>query len=234
MGKMIDVNRPDGGSTPAYLAQAQAQESEQANAPVADSPAIVLIQEWWGLNDHIKGVADRLAAEGYTVLAPDLYRGRQTTAADEANHLMTGLDFMDATHQDIQGCVAWLGQGGRRVGVMGFCMGGALTVAAAVHVPGLAAAVCFYGIPPQEVADPARIRIPFQGHFATQDTWCTPQAAAGLEQAMRAAGQSPELHHYDAQHAFFNDSRRAEVYDEACAQLAWARTTAFLAQHLRG
>lgn len=224
MGKMIEVQRPDGRSTPAYLAE----------APVAGGAAVVLIQEWWGLNGHIQGVADRLAAEGYAVLAPDLYRGRQTTVADEANHLMTELDFTDTTQQDIQGCVSWLGQGGRRVGVMGFCMGGALTVAAAVHVQGVSAAVCFYGIPPKEVADPARIRIPFQGHFATQDTWCTPQAAAALEQAMHAAGQSPEVHHYDAQHAFFNDSRRAEVYDEACASLAWARTTGFLQRWLRG
>ena len=80
--------------------------------------------------------------------------------------------------------------------------------------------------------DPARIRIPFMGHFATLDTWCTPAAAASLEADMRAAGQAPEIHHYVAQHAFFNNSRRAEVYDEACASLAWSRTTAFFARHL--
>lgn len=223
MGQMIEVHRPDGGRTPAYLVA----------SPRPGAPAIVLIQEWWGLNDHIRSVADRLAAQGYTVLAPDLYRGRQTTAADEANHLMDNLDFADATLQDIAGCVRHLGEGGRQVGVMGFCMGGALTVAAAALVPGLSAAVCFYGIPPKQVAEPGRIRIPFMGHFATLDTWCTPALAASLEADLHAAGQAPEIHHYVAQHAFFNDSRRAEVYDEACASLAWARTLDFFARHLK-
>lgn len=226
MGQMIEVSRPDGGKTPAYLAE----------SPRSGSPGIVLIQEWWGLNAHIRSVADRLAAEGHTVLAPDLYRGRGTTKADEANHLMNSLDFIDATKQDIAGCVMHLGlsgEGGRKVGVMGFCMGGALTVASAVHVPGLSAAVCFYGVPPKQVADPALIRIPFMGHFATLDDWCTPAIAARLEAYMRAAGQAPEIHHYVAQHAFFNDSRRAEVYDEACASLAWARTIDFFARHLQ-
>lgn len=223
MGQMIEVSRPDGGKTPAYLAK----------GPRPGAPGIVLIQEWWGLNDHIRGVADRLSGEGYTVLAPDLYRGRGTTKADEANHLMNSLDFIDATRQDIAGCVIHLSEGGGKVGVVGFCMGGALTVASAVHVPGLSAAVCFYGVPPKQVADPALIRLPFMAHFATLDTWCTPAIAASLEADMRAAGQLPEIHHYVAQHAFFNDSRRAEVYDEACAALAWDRTIAFFARHLQ-
>ena len=110
-------------------------------------------------------------------------------------------------------------------------MGGALTVAAAVHLQGISAAVCFYGIPPAEFADPAQIRIPFQGHFATQDGWCTPAAVAQLESAMKAAGQSPDLHHYEADHAFVNKTR-PEVYNEACATLAWNRTVTFLQQYL--
>lgn len=226
MGQMINVCRPDGGETPAYLVP----------APQAGAPGIVLIQEWWGLNDHIREVADRLAAEGYHVLAPDLYRGRQTTVADEASHFMGNLDFFDATRQDITGCVnhlARMAPEGRKVGVTGFCMGGALTVAAAVHVPGVSAAVCFYGIPPKEVADPVRIRIPFMGHFATRDAWCTPAAAADLQAAMTAAGHPPEVFHYEADHAFFNHCR-PEVFDAACAELAWQRTTAFFARHLAG
>jgi dienelactone hydrolase len=151
--------------------------------------------------------------------------------ADEANHLMTGLDFGDATHQDLRGAVDFLAQRGQPVGVTGFCMGGALTVAAAVHLQGISAAVCFYGIPPAEFADPAQIRIPFQGHFATQDGWCTPAAVAQLESAMKAAGQSPDLHHYEADHAFVNKTR-PEVYNEACATLAWNRTVTFLQQYL--
>ena len=101
----------------------------------------------------------------------------------------------------------------------------------AVHLKGISAAVCFYGIPPADFADPAQIRIPFQGHFATQDGWCTPAAVAQLESAMKAAGQSPDLHHYEADHAFVNKTR-PEVYNEACATLAWNRTVTFLQQYL--
>ncbi len=216
MGQMIDFKRPDGGTTRGYLASAG-----------AGRPGIVVIQEWWGLNDQICGVADRFARAGYNALAPDLYKGRVTQAPDEANHLMTGLDFPGATHQDIRGAVQHLAAQGAKVGVMGFCMGGALTVAASVHVPEVSAGVCFYGIPPADFANPANIRTPFQGHFANKDDWCTPAAADGLEQAMKAAGQSPQIYRYDADHGFFNE-RRGEVYDAACAQQAWDRMTAFL------
>ncbi len=157
MGSMIDVARPDSGVTKGYLAMAG-----------QGRPGVVVIQEWWGLNDQICGVADRFARSGYNALAPDLYQGRVTTTPDEANHLMAGLDFPGATHQDLRGAAHHLkGQNGK-VAVMGFCMGGALTIAAAVHIPEVTAAVCFYGIPPKDFADPAKIRVPFQGHFANQ------------------------------------------------------------------
>jgi len=220
MGQMIDFGRPDGGSTRGYLASAG-----------AGRPGVIVIQEWWGLNDQICGVADRFARAGYNALAPDLYKGRVTQKPDEANHLMTGLDFPGATHQDIRGAVQHLAKGGAKVAVMGFCMGGALTVASAVHVPECSAGVCFYGIPPADFADPAKIRIPFQGHFANQDDWCTPAAANALEAAMKAAGQSPDIHRYDAAHGFFNE-RRGDVYDAACAQQAWDRMSEFLKKHL--
>ena len=194
---------------------------------------MVVIQEWWGLNDQICGVADRFARAGFNALAVDLFQGRVTQKPDEASHLMNGLDFPGATHQDIRGAVDYLRRldGGGKVAAMGFCMGGALTIAAAVHVPNLSAAVCFYGIPPREFADPADIRIPFQGHFASLDDWCTPAAVDALEAAMRAKGATPELYRYDADHAFFNE-RRGEVYDAICAAQAWERTLAFLARHL--
>jgi carboxymethylenebutenolidase len=110
-------------------------------------------------------------------------------------------------------------------------MGGALTIAAAVHVPGVNAAVCFYGIPPAEFASPAAINIPFQGHFANRDDWCTPAAVDTLETAMVRAKLSPDIHRYDADHAFFNTTR-PEVFDAAAANLAWQRTLAFLGEHL--
>src|SRR5580704_19036682 len=154
MGTMIEFARPDGGKTKGYLETAS-----------GGCPGIVVIQEWWGLNDQICGIPDRFARAGYNALAPDLYKGRLTSVPDEANHLMSSLDFPDATHQDLRGAVLHMKASSAKVAVMGFCMGGALTVAAAVHIPECAAGVCFYGIPPKEFAEPAQIKIPFQGHF---------------------------------------------------------------------
>jgi carboxymethylenebutenolidase len=215
MGRMIDFARPDGGTTRGYLATAG-----------EGRPGIVVIQEWWGLNDQICGVADRFARAGYNALAPDLYQGRVTTTPDEANHLMEGLDFPGATHQDLRGAAHHLkGQSGK-VAVMGFCMGGALTIAAGVHVPEISAGVCFYGIPPKEFADPGKLRVPFQGHFANQDDWCTPAAVDDLEKVLKAAGLEHEIYRYDAAHAFANE--RSAAYDVACANQAWERMAAFL------
>jgi carboxymethylenebutenolidase len=221
MGLMIDFARPDGKATRGYLAMAG-----------RGRPGVVVIQEWWGLNDQICGVADRFARLGYNALAPDLYRGRLTTSVDEANHLMQGLDFPDATHQDLCGAAQALQRHGGKIAVMGFCMGGALTVAAAVHVAEIAAAVCFYGIPPKDFADPARLRVPFQGHFANRDDWCTPAAVDALEKALQATGSRPEIYRYDAAHAFANE--RSAAYDVGCANQAWDRMSAFLEARIGG
>ena len=219
MGSMIEFARPDGGRTKGYLATAG-----------QGRPGIVVIQEWWGLNDQICGVADRFARAGYNALAPDLYKGRMTTAPDEANHLMTGLDFPDATHQDLRGAADRLKADSRKIGVMGCCMGGALTVAALVHIPEFAAGVCFYGIPPKEFADPANIKAPFQGHFANQDDWCTPALVKQLDAALKRAGTPHELYRYDAAHAFCNE--RSAAYDVASANQAWERMSGFLEARL--
>ncbi|MBV8526569.1 MAG: dienelactone hydrolase family protein [Acetobacteraceae bacterium] len=215
MGTMIEFARPDRGKTKGYLATAG-----------RGRPGVVVIQEWWGLNDQICGVADRFARAGYNALAPDLYKGRLTTEPDEANHLMTGLDFADATHQDLRGAAQHLQAQSGRVAVMGYCMGGALTVAAAVHVPEFTAGVCFYGIPPKGFADPAKIRMPLQGHFANRDDWCTPAAVDDLEGTLKSAGVQHEIYRYDAAHAFANE--RSAAYDVACANQAWERMAAFL------
>jgi carboxymethylenebutenolidase len=215
MGTTIEFARPDGRKTKGYLATAG-----------QGRPGIVVIQEWWGLNDQICGVADRFARAGYNALAPDLYKGRLTTQPDEANHLMTGLDFADATHQDLRGAAQHLQAQSGKVAVMGYCMGGALTIAAAVHVPEFAAGVCFYGIPPKAFADPAEIRVPLQGHFANKDDWCTPAAVDDLETTLKAAGVRHEIYRYDAAHAFANE--RSAAYDVACASQAWERMATFL------
>jgi len=215
MGSMIEFARPDGSKTKGYLATAG-----------QGRPGIVVIQEWWGLNDQICGIADRFARAGYNALAPDLYKGRLTAVPDEANHLMSGLNFPDATHQDLRGAAQHLKAQSGNVAIMGFCMGGALTIAGAVHIPEVAAGVCFYGIPDKNFADPARIRIPFQGHFANQDDWCTPTAVNDLDQVLKSAGAKYEIYRYDAAHAFANE--RSAAYDVACANLAWDRMATFL------
>lgn len=221
MGRMIEFQRPDGANSAAYLAEADSSEGLKR-------PGLILIQEWWGLNPQICATADRFAAAGFTTLAPDLYRGRLASNADEATHLKAGLDFADATRQDLAGALNFLLQHCAKVGVTGFCMGGALTIAAAVHLPELSAASCFYGIPPAELADPTQIKIPFQGHFADQDDWCTPAAADALQAKLPA---SAEIHRYAAQHGFFNE-QRPEVFDAACATLAWDRTLEFFRRTL--
>jgi carboxymethylenebutenolidase len=219
MGSMIDFWRPDRGTCKGYLAEAG-----------QGKPGIIVIQEWWGLNDQIKGVADRFAAAGYNALAPDLYKGRVTQSPDEANHMMEGLDFAGASDQDVAGAVRHVAAISRNVGVMGFCMGGALTIAAAARVPGVACGVPFYGIPPGALADPAKIKIPLQGHFANKDDWCTPQLVNELEKKMADAGNKPEVYRYDAQHAFANE--KSAAYDAPSAKQAWERTMAFLGRHL--
>lgn len=221
MSEIIQFRCPDGSTAPGYLATPAVGD---------DAPNVVVLQEWWGLNSQIKGVADRLAEQGYRALVPDLYRGSVTQSPDEANHLMTGLDWPGATRQDVRGAAQHLKPNGRKTAVLGFCMGGALTVIAGVEVSELDAAVCFYGIPPAEAADPREIRVPFQGHFANQDDWCTPAAVDALETQMKAAGIHHELFRYDAAHAFFNED--AAVYDAAAARQAWERSLVFLRAHL--
>ncbi len=220
MGRMIEFNRPDGGSTRGFEALAG-----------SDAPGVIVIQEWWGLNDQICGVADRFARAGFNALAPDLYEGRVAGDGDEASHMMDGLDFAGATHQDIRGAVTHLAASGNgRVAVMGFCMGGALTIASAVHIPECHAAVCYYGIPPVEFADPAGIGIPFQGHFANIDDWCNPAAVDALEEGLESGGVDYALYRYDAEHAFFNEV--SDAYDVSSARDSWTRMMRFLGEKL--
>jgi carboxymethylenebutenolidase len=229
MGKQVTYKRPDGQGVNGYL-------SEPVEA--VGAPGIVVIQEWWGLNDQIRGVADKLAAAGYRALVPDLYRGKVAMEANEARHLMDGLNFVDAAKQDIRGAVQYLKAGGAKAGVTGFCMGGALTLLAAVNVPEADAVVVWYGVPPLELVDPARIRVPVMGHWATQDSAFPIASVEALEKKLGAAGVVPEFFRYDAKHAFANETADAKnlpilKYDPQAAELAWRRTMAFLATHLK-
>jgi carboxymethylenebutenolidase len=223
VGKMISFPRTSGGTAQGYLAEAKDPQA----------PGVVVIQEWWGLQGQIRSVCDRLAEAGFHALAPDLYGGKVVPYHDSAaaNAAMGTLDFKAATDEAVRGAVKYLKARGGKVGLTGFCMGGAVTVIGAVRIPELDAAVCFYGLPPESVAAAKDVRVPFQGHFASDDDWCTPAVVADFEKKLRAAGKKFEVHRYQGHHAFMNSDRK-EVYDAGAAKLAWERCLAFFRQHL--
>jgi carboxymethylenebutenolidase len=226
---MIDYKRPDGKTVQGYL-------TEPANA--AEAPGVVVIQEWWGLDDEVKSVADRLAKAGYRALVPDLYRGKLALEAKEAEHLMGDLNFGDAASQDIRGAVQYLkATGSKKVAVTGFCMGGALTVLSACHVPEQDGTVVWYGYPPLEYVDAKAITKPMMAHWALHDDFFAASGVDQLEAKLKEAGVSHEFYRYDAKHAFANpksDSRGLPplAYNEAAAKLAWERTLDFLKKNL--
>ncbi len=215
MGTSISFKRPDGKDASGYL----------ANANRGNAPCVVVIQEWWGLSEQIKGLCDRFALAGFDALAPDLYKGKVVPYhdMDAAAKEMNSLDFIDAATQTVRG--------GAKVGLTGFCLGGAVTIIGAAKIPELSAGVVFYGIPPEQAAKPSDIRIPLQAHFANKDDWCTPELVNGFEKAMKAAGKSLELFRYDAEHAFVNEQRQS-VHDRKAAELAWDRATQYFRKHL--
>jgi carboxymethylenebutenolidase len=230
MGKTISYKRPDGKTLEGYLAEP---------AQGASAPGVVVIQEWWGLNDQIKGVADRLAKAGYRALVPDLYRGKKALEANEAEHLMTNLNFGDAAGQDVRGAVQQLKTtGSGKVGVTGFCMGGALTLLTAANVPEADAAVAWYGFPPLEYIDPKKIKAPLMGHYATDDVPFPIAKVDELEKKLREANVKFEFHRYKAKHAFANEEANSKKlpiveYNREAAELAWKRTMEFLDRHLK-
>jgi carboxymethylenebutenolidase len=204
-------------------------------APADRGPGVIVIQEWWGLVPHIKNVADRFAREGFVALAPDLYRGKSTKSPDEAGKLMMAINI-DQAGRDIAGAVSYLkshpGSTGK-VGTVGFCMGGALSLYAASRIPEIAACVVFYGIHPKARPDLPNLRAPVLGLYAEKDGSVPPDAVHKLDRQLTELGKSHEFHIYpNANHAFFNDER-PEVYHEAAAEDAWTRTLLFLRTHLR-
>lgn len=229
MGTTVTFQRPDGKSVQGYLC-------EPAHA--AGAPAIVVIQEWWGVNEQIRGVAERLASAGYVALVPDLYRGKSTVQAEEAHHLMTGLNFADAASQDVRGAVQFLKTRGGKVGVTGFCMGGALTLLALCMAPEVDAAVVWYGCPPLEYIDPGKIKAPLQAHWATQDEFFPIATVDQLQDKLRDARVSFDFHRYLAHHAFANETAvgpgrlPATQYDPVWSQQAWDRTLTFFGRCL--
>lgn len=230
MGKTVSFKRPDGQSVNGYLAEP---------AQGARAPGVVVIQEWWGLNAQIKGVADRLAKVGYRALVPDLYRGKATLDAKEAEHLMGSLNFGEAAGQDVRGAVQHLkASGSAKAGVTGFCMGGALTLLAAVNVPEADAFVPWYGFPPLEYVDASKIKAPLLGHYATEDQFFPIAEVDELEKKLRDAGVKFEFHRYKAKHAFANEEANERnlpplEYNPQAAEKAWQRTLEFLDRQLK-
>ncbi len=225
----VEFDRPDGKKVNGYLAEPTDGKG---------SRAMVVIQEWWGMNDQIKGVANKLAGAGYRALVPDLYRGKVALEANEAKHLMDGLNFGDAAGQDIRGAVQYLKKtGSRKVGVTGFCMGGALTVLSSANVPEMDAGVIWYGYPPLEYVDASKVKAPLLGHWALQDQAFPIAGVDQLEAKLRAAGAKFEFHRYNAKHAFANetaDSKGLDMlkHDAQAAAIAWKRTMEFLDKQL--
>jgi carboxymethylenebutenolidase len=181
-------------------------------------------------------VANRFAARGYRALVPDLYRGQLGLDAKEAEHLMSNLNFGEAAGQDVRGAVQYLKKTSAQVGITGFCMGGALTLLSAVHVPEADAAVAWYGFPPLEYIDASKIHAPLMGHFATEDSFFPIGQVDLLEAKLKDAGVAYTFHRYRAQHAFANETIKNPSipvkYDPAAAETAWQRTLSFFEQHL--
>jgi carboxymethylenebutenolidase len=198
---------------------------------------VVVIQEWWGLVPHIRDLVDRFAEAGFSALAPDLYRGESTTEPDEAGKHMMSLELKQAS-SDLSGAVDELQArtGRHQVGVIGFCMGGALALRLACDRPdAVAACAPFYGVVkwPADQPDWAALASPVRGHYASDDGSAPPDAVAAMAEMLRALGKDVEITtHADTKHAFFNDSR-PEVFDADAAAKAWSSTLDFFAQELQ-
>ena len=190
-------------------------------------------------SDQIKKVADTLKEAGYRALVPDLYKGKLALDANEAKHLMTGLNFLDAASEDIRGAVKYLkNTGSKKVAVTGFCMGGALTCLSAVHVPELDCGVIWYGFPPIELVDANKIKIPLLGHWAIHDDSFKIEGVDQLEKKLKTAKVNYEFFRYDAKHAFANeeaDQRNLPYlkYNAEAKKLAWSRTISFFDKNLK-
>jgi carboxymethylenebutenolidase len=222
MGEMVSFPS-NGSTTDGYLAKPASGRG----------PGVLVIQEWWGLNDNIKDIAERFAHEGYLALAPDLYHGKVTAEPDEAGKIMMELK-MEQAAKDLAGAVDYLRNhehGSGKVGTVGFCMGGRLSLFISTLKP-VDATVIYYGVMMGEQPDITKLKGPVLGHYAGNDAWVSEDAVRGLEQKLKDAGKQADFHIYPGtQHGFFNDTR-PEAHDAAASKTTWERTLAFYKQHL--
>jgi carboxymethylenebutenolidase len=213
----------NGHSCAGYMAEARPDR--------ARGRGVIVIQEWWGLNDDIKAIADRFAAEGYAALAPDLYHGALTQSPDEAGKLLMALNVAEAA-SDLRGAITLLRDlTSHPVGIVGFCMGGALSLFAACrNGASVGSCVVYYGRHPKIAYDLEGLRAPVLGHWAADDAWAN-EGVPGLSADLERRGLGFEFHSYPGtKHGFFR--RDGANYDAAAAQVSWDRTLAFFAKHL--
>lgn len=224
---MPDIEFPANGThAPGYLAEPDSRRG----------PGVVVLQEWWGLDDHIRSICDRLAADGFYALAPDLYRGETTTQPSEAEQRMMALS-MTQTEKDMRGAAQHLlgleGVAGNSVAALGFCLGGGLAVWAAASSPLVTASVTYYYIMPHGKPDFTQIDGAILGHFGTADEFVPVDAARQLETELRDAGVDVTFeYHEGAGHAFFNDTNRLGTHDPEISSRSWERTLSFLRSQL--
>jgi carboxymethylenebutenolidase len=219
------------GETVTFPANGRTAEGYLGLPPSGRGPGVIVLQEWWGLVDHIEDLADRFARDGFVALAPDLYHGERTKSPDQAGKLLMALNIAE-TAKDLRGAAMYLRSHSavqpKKVAAVGFCMGGQLALfGASAHPDVIDAVVDFYGIHPKVKPDVSKLSGPVLAHFGRRDKSVNEEVANALVERIQAAGKSVEAHFYDADHAFFNDTR-PEVYDRKSAELAWRRTLDFL------
>ncbi|XP_063419361.1 protein usf-like [Mytilus trossulus] len=201
--------------------------------PAVTKKGLVVIQEWWGMNEQIIQEAALIAKSGFVTLNPDLYRGKVAKDNETAGHYMNDLDWPGAV-ADIKGAILYLKNAGcTKVGVTGFCMGGALTLASAALVPEVDAAAPFYGIPGKALCDLKNIKCPVQCHFGNLDTmegFSAPKDQELLEQTLKETGVVFEFYRYEANHAFTNTT--GPNYNKECCDLALKRMCEFMGKNL--
>lgn len=216
----------NGSPLPGYLAQPD---------DALTYPGIVVIQEWWGMNDHIKDVVNRFAREGFVAVAPDLYRGVIAEEPDDARRLAMEMKRVDAVG-DVQGAVNYLVSlpqvQPKKIGVIGFCMGGVIASLVSIDGQSLGAVAVFYGAPQYTAENIENVSAPVLGIFGEADQGIPVENVRAAEDLLKSAGKTAEFHIYpNAPHAFFNDTR-PHIYDATSAADAWERTLAWFRKHL--
>jgi carboxymethylenebutenolidase len=219
----LKLDTPNGATT-AFVAR---PDDADANSKAA----VLLIHEWWGINAHVRDIAERYAREGYLCVAPDLFRGKTTKDAGEASKLMHELALDDGV-ATIKSALAEIKRtdGVERIGITGYCMGGTFALRAACEIDTLSAAAPFYGDVPEDSLL-SQLKVPVLFIAGERDNWITPEKVEGLKEAARKYDLPIQTVSYDADHAFFNDTR-PEVFDAEAAQDAWKRVLKFFRECL--